>query len=72
MKSNRAFIATLFLAAIGRVAPAQRQPVIFQHGIGSDASTWQSVADRLAGIYYLSPYRFTTGSQREYEAHHDD
>jgi pimeloyl-ACP methyl ester carboxylesterase len=67
MTFNRAFVATCLLFSTARVATAQRQPVIFQHGIGSEASTWQSVADRLAGAFYLTPFRFTTGSQRTFE-----
>ncbi len=48
-------------------AVAQAQPVIFQHGIASDASTWETTANGLAAIFNLTPYRFTTGAQREYE-----
>jgi pimeloyl-ACP methyl ester carboxylesterase len=55
------------LVAVPVVAHGQNVPVIFQHGINSDQSTWQPLSEALATVFQLTPIRITTGSRREYE-----
>jgi len=61
-----AAMALLLLASRTELARGQDTPVLFQHGINSDANTWQPVSDGLASVFALNPVRITTGSRRDY------
>jgi pimeloyl-ACP methyl ester carboxylesterase len=60
-------VAATLLAGESRIAVGQNTPVIFQHGINSDATTWQPVSDALAAVFALTPIRVTTGSRRIFQ-----
>ena len=43
--------------ALGAIARAQEQPVLFIHGVGSGPDTWQEAADRLQSRLRIAPER---------------
>jgi pimeloyl-ACP methyl ester carboxylesterase len=61
-----ASLVASLLATRTELVAAQNTPVLFQHGINSDANTWQPLSDGLASVFELSPVRITTGSRRDF------
>jgi len=65
--SRLLLVSTVALAGVGP-ARAQNVPVVLVHGIGSNAGTWDSTADRLSQEFAVDVYRRDTNSFASYEA----
>lgn len=66
--ARRGFLALAAIAGpFAGVVSAQSRPVVYQHGLASNASTWTATSSRLASDYQIETHGYTTGSLNRYE-----